>query len=837
MFVGRVAESAQLVASLSRSRPTVVVGPPGIGKSALANAAARQATDDVVVARGIATLTTVPFLLFRNRVAIDGGDEPDDVADRLCRNAPGALVLDDLQWADPASLDVVDRIAGDLALVATVRAATSRSDAVLDRLERSGFDRIDLTGLADPEALELARAANPRLDEVRLAEIVDASHGSPLLLTELGATGDRSPTLTAALLDRFANLSEEAKQAMYRLSVLGRSATEDEVGSGVHSLTNAGLAHHRDGRHEVHHALLAELVLEQLGDRAHEVRCDLAAVVSDYEAALLLGVAGRRDAARRRALSAAEAARSPRDRAEALMVAIANAPDDELDLDHRIEVVQLLNDFGRPQEALDHAALDRIDGPDASPLQRGALIGLASYSHWLLGDTRRFAELIEESLRHVRGSRTEAEVRVLAGSTIYATWVDLDGRSALDRAQEAVTLADEIGEGRAFARLRLAAVMSTAALDGWADMYEEAIELAEAAGDQRTANEAATSLVLARWTRGDAAGARAVADRMLHSTPRHDQPQQWLVHAASAAVLDMFLGVQPQTIVDRWQQVLDDSPPFRTRPFLDAAVTIALADLGRDREAQEAVSGIVERAGSAEQWRAVALWSVAETAWSGMRTDEIFDAVAHIERLGVGHYPPAVMARLLAGHATVLSGGDLVGTEPIALMPAWVATPVEWQALVAESQGRWADAVTLFDDAARLYSGNDERSRLRCEWAAARAEQGGGDDPVDRLMAVERQAHDHGYRSLLHRVRPLLRRAGVARSAPSGRAPGGLTAREFEVIELVGGGRTSAQIAVELGISRDTVDDLVRSAMRRLGVSNRRAAVAKLRADGGAPQA
>ena len=49
-------------------------------------------------------------------------------------------------------------------------------------------------------------------------------------------------------------------------------------------------------------------------------------------------------------------------------------------------------------------------------------------------------------------------------------------------------------------------------------------------------------------------------------------------------------------------------------------------------------------------------------------------------------------------------------------------------------------------------------------------------------------------------------------------------------MDLVGMGRTSSQIATELGISRDTVDDLVKSALQRLGVSNRRAAVAKLRA-------
>lgn len=833
MFVGRIAETGAVVTALQTGRPVVLVGPPGMGKSALATNAARRVTDDVATVRGIATLATVPFLLFRNHVDIDADDEPDDIADAVVSTAPAALILDDLQWADPASLDVVVRIASRTAVVATVRAGAPRSEDVLQRLDLAGFDRFDLQGLAEAEARELARASHPSVGDDALDAVVAAAQGNPLLLTELGTDGLSSPTLTAALLDRLDHLPSDAREAMHRLSVIGRPASAAELGPGADHLVSVGLAHGRGSRYEVHHDLLAEVVVDQLGPEADVLRRRVAALVGDYEAALLLGAAGDHDDARSHAMAAARAAPSPRDRLEGLLVALGNAPAEELDLELRREVVQLLNDFGRPEEALAHAALDRIDVPEVPRRHRGALVGLAAYSHWLLGDTRRFAELVEEALAHLRGTRCEEEVLVLAGSTIYATWVDLDGRSGLERAREAVALADEIGRGQAFARLRLAAVLSTAGLDGWADLYQEAIDLAERGGDQRAAHEAATSLVLAQWTRGDAHQAHKVAVRRLETTSRDQHPQRWYVHGASAAMLDMLLGVPADAIVGTWQPVLAEAPPFRTRPFMEAAVAVSLADLGRDGEADLILDGIVERAGAADQWRTVAHWIQAEVAWACGRTDDIGRAVAHIERLGIGDYPPAVMARLVAAHAAVQEGEGFSGAEPTALTPAWAATPVEWRALVAERDRSWDEAVRLYDEAARLYVDHDERSRVRCEWAAARALQLGGRSAVARLEAVEARAEQRGYRSLLKRIHPLLRRAGVARSAPTGRSTAGLTTREHEVMDLVGKGRTSSQIATELGISRDTVDDLAKSAMQRLGVSNRRAAVARLHAVAG----
>jgi DNA-binding CsgD family transcriptional regulator len=49
-----------------------------------------------------------------------------------------------------------------------------------------------------------------------------------------------------------------------------------------------------------------------------------------------------------------------------------------------------------------------------------------------------------------------------------------------------------------------------------------------------------------------------------------------------------------------------------------------------------------------------------------------------------------------------------------------------------------------------------------------------------------------------------------------------LTHRERDVLRLVGAGKTSAQIAVELGVAACTVDSHVATAMARLGARTRR---------------
>ena len=74
-----------------------------------------------------------------------------------------------------------------------------------------------------------------------------------------------------------------------------------------------------------------------------------------------------------------------------------------------------------------------------------------------------------------------------------------------------------------------------------------------------------------------------------------------------------------------------------------------------------------------------------------------------------------------------------------------------------------------------------------------------------------------------------LRRAGKGRSGP---AQGHLTERERDVLAWVGRGKTSAEIAIILGVSERTVNFHCERSVRRLDVVNRTHAVARAIAHG-----
>ncbi len=85
--------------------------------------------------------------------------------------------------------------------------------------------------------------------------------------------------------------------------------------------------------------------------------------------------------------------------------------------------------------------------------------------------------------------------------------------------------------------------------------------------------------------------------------------------------------------------------------------------------------------------------------------------------------------------------------------------------------------------------------------------------------------------ALLGRIRHTRRSTGSAPScdAPTSRESAGLlSARQREVLTLVGGGCTSREIAARLGVALSTVDSHVRTARRRLGARTRAQAAAQV---------
>lgn len=75
-------------------------------------------------------------------------------------------------------------------------------------------------------------------------------------------------------------------------------------------------------------------------------------------------------------------------------------------------------------------------------------------------------------------------------------------------------------------------------------------------------------------------------------------------------------------------------------------------------------------------------------------------------------------------------------------------------------------------------------------------------------------------------AKPDIERLDVLMRRPYGRAPGGLTAREVEVLRLLASGKTNRAIASELGLSEKTVARHVSNAFAKIGVPSRAAATA-----------
>src|SRR5580704_19754616 len=228
-LVGRDSELVLLtglIREVARGRGSSVLieGEPGIGKSALVRAAVAEATragcqvfwgagDELGQA-----LPLLPFLdglrvrepsanprrevivrLLRGEVAADRGmDVPAILAEQLlaliaeqCSVRPTVLVVDDLQWADPASVTLWGRLARSarhmpLLLVGMTRLVPQREDLLaLRRAAGSASQLTGLTGLTGAAVADLVAALAGGRPDASLLRLADGAVGNPLYVTEL----------------------------------------------------------------------------------------------------------------------------------------------------------------------------------------------------------------------------------------------------------------------------------------------------------------------------------------------------------------------------------------------------------------------------------------------------------------------------------------------------------------------------------------------------------------------------------------------------------------------------------------------------------------------------
>ena len=238
-LVGRDDELALLDGLLresvrGRGGAMLIEGEPGIGKSALAHAAAAAAADaGCQVFWGVGdelgtALPLLPFLealrvrepsanarrntivgLLRGEIAADrGADVPATVAEQLlalvaeeCAVRPTIVVIDDLQWADPASVVLWGRLAktadqAPLLLIGMARPVPQRDDLLALRRLVGDAGRLQLTGLAESAVADLLATLAGGRPDGGLLRLAESAAGNPLYLTELVAALVRGSNLT-----------------------------------------------------------------------------------------------------------------------------------------------------------------------------------------------------------------------------------------------------------------------------------------------------------------------------------------------------------------------------------------------------------------------------------------------------------------------------------------------------------------------------------------------------------------------------------------------------------------------------------------------------------------
>lgn len=807
--MGRDGEVAALAAALNRPGLVVVAAAAGAGKTTVARCAARRAGFAVLDAGALATLRHVPGLplarAIRAKVPVD--DAALAVEAVRARLGDMVLLLDDAHWADRFTLGLLPELARHCRIVATVRTPGPLTDAALKALRRTATLWLDLPALPTDAAVDLVRSVRTDLPDGTVRRIVERAGGNPLALRVLAEAGTEPPPAGAlrSVAEMVADLPQDERTALAALGLLGRPAPAALLGHGGAALVRRGLVTSDDAGTTLRPQarIVAEVAAGVLPDALRrDMHRRLAALLDDdAEAARHLAAAGDGPAAAARALRAARSAPTAGARAEQFLVAIGclsgradtavvlEAADAALDAGLVVEAVRLVEPL-TPVGATERVhravvlaeALTRSAAPDeAAQRLREVAADLADVDQRL-------------SIRH-------------AVASVYAALAD-DPEVACALAEFPLA---ELGAA-APPRLRAAygAALLAARRPGWEEPVRTAVAAARADGD--LAEECAAGAVLVAGLRDGCrfGEAREVATELAERCAAQAAYSVEVAFRAEALWADLHVTGVGDELVRRAGTMLDRATPAGARTLLVAVLALAQADAG----AVPAARGLL-RDETARRDRLVR-WVAAETAW--LDGDD-----TGAERLA---------AELLTAPGPSGSEADLPAGPP-ADLPADLARLT--RAWCAADQGRplpdgagerpqvsltlravsTADPLGLVE-AAQAWEGVMARERVRCLLAAGEA---GGE--VSYLLQAEHVAEQAGLVLLLGRVRRALRRHGVVRRPARPTGPGGLSAREYEVLALVGQGHGTRRIAELLGLSRNTTETYIKQAMGKLGARTR----------------
>lgn len=857
----RVLAEAVEAAGRGRGSVAVVVGEAGIGKTTLVRALLDQLDATVHVLQGACDDLLTPRTLGPLRDAARGAGGP--LADALAdggREAlleallatlddplrPTVLVVEDVHWADDATIDVLRFVARRITQLRGLLVLTYRDDevdaghplqSVLGVLAGPGVHRVQVHRLSQVAVSRLADASG--VDALELAAVTG---GNPFYVTEILAAPSAGvpPTVVDAVLARTRTLSPEAQQACEQLAVFPGSVPVELVArvlddpvQGVAEAEARGVLEVRPDRVAFRHelarrAIEASLpVMRRVALHRRALDALLADDAPDADRVVHHAVeAGDLDQVLVHGPVAARAAQSVRSHRQALahlerlVTHLDRFPEEEqaaLLEAHALEL-HLLGAGNEPVASQQRAVAIRRRLGDAEAL--GHSLIWASRMHWAAAD-KAAAEAAALEAEEVLGAagQPSASLALAMSTRSQLAMLAHEHEDALGHGRRAMAMATAVGDDEVLAHATLN-VGSALAWGGDADrgleVLREGLRLARSVGDDAQASRAHVNMAWHHTDRQEFARALQVIDEGERFAEAREQLAfAHYLRGVRARVLFMQGRLEE---AERTCRAILAGAPGSGRVWL-LSVRLVLGRVLVRRGSGEGPTWVdaaradattareLQRSGAVAAATGELAWLRGETAAPGL--DEAYalavdrDFTPLVLELGYWRWRLGAQVRLPGRHPWALQvAGDW---EAAAAGWAELGCPYEQALALLESDvpDRIVDAVRLLDD-------------LGAEPAAAMA---------------RRRLRDLGVRSVPRGPRAETR-SNVA----------GLTPRQVEVVDLVAEGLTNAQIAERLVLSVRTVDHHVSAVLQKLGVAGRDEAVAALAAlddahPGGTPPA
>ncbi len=569
------------------------------------------------------------------------------------------FVLEDLQWADPDTLALVEHLASAVRTAPVLVVVSARDDEPdaekATRLSGTpGVLTVPLDRLSDEEVAALVNALPDATADEATLDLARRAEGLPYLVEELIAGGtaasDLPPTLVALVGARLRTLSAPQRRVLAAAAVLGpepdwtllaqvSELSEDEVVEGLRGATDVGVLVSDWTALHWRHQLTRDVVLgmllpperSQLAAHAARALLDRGRPEDQTSAAELLLESGATAEAAQLMLTQARrnlergALRTAEDLLDAVERLDVSAPAQPA------ERVRLLSLTGRASEALAFGSpfLDRLTGDDHAELALRLAAAAVDARHWdeatsyaeragrpddprswvVRADAAHGAGRVEEAEEHAAravalaeaGARPDAlcEALVITGKLVRRR----DADAAATRFRRAAQVAAEHG----LAGWRVEALSGLGTLELMDHEHSESLPLAHALAEEFGLLGQATAVDILMSDHAVLAGGPTAAAEIAHRLQERGERLQ-LPYAAAVA---SYLAALEPAARGQTQQLERELAEWRFPPeagveagFMSAATravaAIANHDLERaSRTLDEAIPPLLQHASAA----------------------------------------------------------------------------------------------------------------------------------------------------------------------------------------------------------------------------------------------